>query len=201
MKENVLAQIVARKPVLLVVSGPSGSGKDSVIAALRNVEPNIAYVVSATTRPPRPGEVEGEHYRFLDRDQFEKLAAAGEFIETREYAGNLYGTPRRFVDEAVRSGRDVVLKPEVNGARAVKAAYPQAVLVFLTAPSDDALAQRLERRNTDTADAIAVRLETARREAGHAKDYDYLIVNDELDKAVSRLSAILTAEGLRVSRL
>jgi guanylate kinase len=193
--------VIARKPVLLVVSGPSGSGKDSVIAALRVVEPDIAYVVSATTRPPRPGETEGVHYRFLSREHFEKLAAAGDFIETREYAGNLYGTPKRFVDEAVRSGRDVVLKPEVNGARAVKSMYPQAVLVFLTTPSEDVLAQRLALRNTDSADAIAVRLETARREAEHAKDYDYLIVNDELDKAVGRLSAILTAEGLRVSRL
>ena len=187
--------------MLLVVSGPSGSGKDSVIAELRKVEPDIAYVVSATTRPPREGELEGVHYRFLGRKDFEKLATSGEFIETREYAGNLYGTPKRFVDEAVRSGLDVVLKPEVNGARAVKQAYPQAVLVFLTAPSEEVLAHRLAQRRTDSADAIAVRLETARREAEHAKDYDYLIVNDELEKAAARLSAILTAEGLRVSRL
>jgi guanylate kinase len=190
-----------REPILLVVSGPSGSGKDSVIAALRTLEPHIGYVVSTTTRAPRPGEVEGVHYCFVTRDEFERMAAHGEFLETREYAGNLYGTPRAFVEDAVRSGHDIVMKPEVNGAMKLKELYPRAVLVFLTVRSEDELARRLERRNSDGPDDIAARLETAKSEAKAIANYDYLILNDEFDVTVAQLRAILTAESLKTWRL
>ena len=190
-----------RKPILLVVSGPSGSGKDSVIAALRTLEPRIGYCVSTTTRTPRPGEIEGVHYHFVPRGRFEEMAAAGEFLETREYAGNLYGTPKAFVEEALRSGRDLVMKPEVNGALKIKQLYPEAVLVFLTVRSEEELLRRLEGRDADGSDDIAARLETARVETKAIKDYEYLIINDEFDVAVAQLRAILTAESLRVSRL
>jgi len=190
-----------REPILLVVSGPSGSGKDSVIAALRTLEPHIGYVVSTTTRAPRPGEVEGVHYCFVTRDEFELMAERGEFLETREYAGNLYGTPRAFVEDAVRSGHDIVMKPEVNGAMKLKELYPRAVLVFLTVRSEDELARRLERRNSDGPDDIAARLETAKSEAKAIANYDYLILNDEFDVTVAQLRAILTAESLKTWRL
>jgi guanylate kinase len=190
-----------REPILLVVSGPSGSGKDSVIAALRTLEPHIGYVVSTTTRAPRPGEIEGVHYRFATRVEFERMTSRGEFLETREYAGNLYGTPRAFVEDAVRSGHDLVMKPEVNGAMKVKELYPRAVLVFLTVRSEDELARRLERRNSDGPDDIAARLETAKSEAKAIANYDYLILNDEFDVTVAQLRAILTAESLKTWRL
>jgi guanylate kinase len=190
-----------RKPVLLIVSGPSGSGKDSVIAALRTLEPTVGYCVSATTRAPRPGEIEGVHYHFVPREKFEAMAAQGAFIETREYAGNLYGTPKAFVEETLRSGRDLVMKPEVNGAKKIKALYPDAVLVFLTVRSEDELLRRLEVRSTDGPEDIAARLETGRLEAKAIKDFDYLILNDEFDVAVAQLRAILTAEALKVWRV
>ncbi|HLN47338.1 MAG TPA: guanylate kinase [Magnetospirillaceae bacterium] len=184
----------------MIVSGPSGSGKDSVIAALRTLEPEVGYCVSTTTRTARPGEIEGVHYHFVPLAQFEKMAKNDEFLETREYAGNLYGTPKAFVDETLRSGRDLVMKPEVNGAKRIKQLYPDAVLVFLTVRSEDELQRRLEVRNADGPGDIAARLETARLEAKAIKDYDYLIVNDEFDVAVAQLRAILTAEALKVWR-
>ena len=187
--------------MLLVVSGPSGVGKDSLIEELRRQEPTLAYSTSATTRPPRPGEVDGVHYFFVARALFERMMADGAFIETREYANNLYGTPRRFVQEALTAGRDVIMKPEVNGALAVKRAFPQAVLVFLTAPSDDALVERLERRSTETPANIARRLEIAKTEERFVTDYDYLIVNDALATALGQLRAVLTAERLKVARI
>lgn len=168
---------------------------------LRALEPDLAYSVSATTRPPRPGELEGIHYFFTSRADFERQALAGGFIETREYAGQLYGTPRKFVEEILAAGRDLVIKPEVNGALAIKAAIPAAVLVFLTAPSEDALVSRLKKRNTESTEDIAQRLEIARREAASIRNYDYLIVNDTYQVALLQLHAILVAERLRLARL
>ena len=184
-----------------MVSGPSGAGKDSLVDELRRIEPNLAYSISATTRAPRQGEQEGVHYYFTSRSEFERMASEGAFIETREYANNLYGTPRRFVEDALASGRDIVMKPEVNGAMAIKRAFPQAVLVFLTAPSERVLAQRLKRRSTDSKDSITKRLEIARAEAGFVSAYEYLIVNDSLPEALAKLHAVLAAERLKVSRL
>jgi guanylate kinase len=141
------------------------------------------------------------HYFFIARPLFEKMMAEDAFIETREYANNLYGTPKRFVMDAIADGRDVVMKPEVNGALAIKRAFPQAVLVFLTAPSDDELAHRLERRSTETPATIARRLEIAKLEERFVPDYDYLIVNDALETALGQLRAVLTAERSKVKRL
>jgi guanylate kinase len=192
---------MGRESVLLVVSGPSGVGKDSLIEELRRQEPTLAYSTSATTRPARPGEKDGVHYFFIARPLFETMMAEDAFIETREYANNLYGTPKRFVIESLAAGRDVIMKPEVNGALAIKRAFPQAVLVFLTAPSEDALVQRLERRSTETPDNIVRRLEIAKTEERFVTDYDYLIVNDSLPTAIEQLRAVLTAERLKVARL
>jgi guanylate kinase len=186
---------------LLVVSGPSGAGKDTIIERLRQLEPEVAYCVSVTTRKPRDYEVEGVHYHFTTRDEFDRSAAAGDFLETREYAGNLYGTPRRFVDDALRRGLDLILKPEVNGARAIKSLYKEAVLVFLTAPSEQELQRRLEARHMDSQSDINQRLHIAQEEEEAMSQFDYRVVNDEVEGALSQLRAILTAERLKVARL
>lgn len=196
-----MSESASRRSVLLVVSGPSGAGKDTLIDRLRQIEPDIAYCVSVTTRPPRPYEQEGVHYHFRTRDEFNRDKAAGLFLETREYAGNLYGTPRRCVDDALRQRRDIILKPEVNGARALKAAYPEAVLVFLTAPSERELQRRLEQRSADSQSDIVERLQIAQEEEEAMSDFEYRIVNDTLDAALTQLHAILTAERLKVGRL
>lgn len=184
-----------------MVSGPSGAGKDTIIERLRQLEPEVAYCVSVTTRKPRDYEVEGVHYHFTSRDEFERSAAAGDFLETREYAGNLYGTPRRFVDDALRRGLDLILKPEVNGARAIKSLYEEAVLVFLTAPSEQELQRRLEARHVDSQSDINQRLHIAQEEEEAMSQFDYRVVNDEVEGALSQLRAILTAERLKVARL
>jgi guanylate kinase len=190
-----------RRSVLLIVSGPSGAGKDTVIERLRVAEPEVAYCVTYTTRPPRDYERDGVHYRFAKRDEFKQMETAGSFIETREYAGNLYGTPRRFVEESLQQRRDLILKPEVNGARALKAAYPEAVLVFLTAPSTIELQRRLEQRHADTPAEIGERLDIAQKEYDALSQFDYRVVNDDVERAVSDLRAILVAERLKVARL
>lgn len=187
--------------MLLVLSGPSGAGKDTIIERLRQLEPGVAYCVSATTREPRPYEVEGVHYRFITRDEFGKLASTGYFLETREYAGNLYGTPRAAVDEALANSRDLILKPEVNGARAIKRLYPQAVLVFLTAPTERDLLQRLEQRHSDSQKEIDARLNIAEEEVQALAEFDYRVVNKDIEGAVFDLRSILTAERLKVVRL
>jgi guanylate kinase len=193
--------ISLRKSVLLVVSGPSGAGKDTVIERLRQLEPEVAYCVTYTTRPPRQYEIDGVHYRFTTRDNFRRMAAAEEFLETRVYAGNLYGTPRAFVEEALAKGRDLILKPEVNGARALKALYNEAVLVFLTAPSEVDLLRRLEQRHADSTEEIDERLQIAQEELDALSQFDYRVVNDDISRAVCELQAILVAERLKVARL
>lgn len=189
-----------RRSVLLIVSGPSGAGKDTVIERLRELEPDVAYCVTFTTRPPRGYEVNGIHYCFATRDEFIQMEAAGEFVETREYAGNLYGTPRRFVEDALRQGRDLILKPEVNGARAIKLRYPEAVLVFVTAPSSDELQRRLQQRHADSPAEIGKRLHIAQEENDALSQFDYQVINDDITRAVADLHAILTAERLKVAR-
>jgi guanylate kinase len=171
------------------------------VDGLRKAEPDVSYSVSVTTRAPRPGEVQGVHYHFLDRATFERRRAAGEFLEFREYAGNLYGTPKAFVEESLAAGRDLVMKPEVNGAMAIRHAFPHAVLVFLIAPSPDVLRERLERRSTESDETIARRIAIAQSEAEAIGHYDYLIVNDDFDTALSQLRAILVAERLKVARV
>ena len=190
-----------RASVILIVSGPSGAGKDTVIERLRSAEPEIGYCVTYTTRPPRQYEIHGVHYCFATRDGFKKMEQAHEFLETIEYAGNLYGTPKAFVEEGLRLGRDLILKPEVNGARAIKSVYPEAVLVFLTAPSPEELARRLEQRHTDAPSEIGKRLHIAQEEQSALAQFEYRIVNDDIEQALTDLRSILAAERLKVARL
>ncbi|MFN2448922.1 MAG: guanylate kinase [Candidatus Baltobacteraceae bacterium] len=188
--------------LLFVVSGPSGAGKDTLVDALRARLPRLKYSVSSTTRAPRPGEREGEHYFFLERDEFERRRAAGGFLEWREYNGNLYGTPRDFVERTLTEGYDLVMKPEVNGALAVKRAFSDAVLIFLAPDKFSHLRARLLARRTETNEEIASRLEIAHREFKYVRSFDYIVINEESrsEEAVKDLQAILQAERFRIHR-
>ncbi|MEO6834824.1 MAG: guanylate kinase [Candidatus Tumulicola sp.] len=195
-------RLIAGPGLLFVVSGPSGAGKDTLVEALVGKMPRLRYSISATTREPRPGERDGEHYFFLTRPEFEGRLKAGALLETREYNGNLYGTPRDYVERSVAAGDDVILKPEVNGALAVKAAYPDAVLIFLVPDRFSNLRERLLARRTETNEEIARRLEIGHREMTCIRKFDYLVVNeqDRPEAAVRDLQAILHAERFRIHR-
>jgi guanylate kinase len=187
---------------LFVVSGPSGAGKDTLVEAVRGRRPAIRYSVSATTRAPRATEREGEHYFFVTRAEFECAMADGRLIEWREYNGNLYGTPRDYIEQSLTDGYDVILKPEVNGALAVRAAFPDSVLVFVVPDRFSNLRERLLARRTETNEEIARRLEIAQREMKFIRNFDYIVVNaqDRPDEAVRDLEAILHAERFRIHR-
>jgi len=184
------------------VSGPSGAGKDTLVDGLRTRHERLLYSVSATTREPRPGEREGTDYFFLTRDEFERRLATGGFLEHREYNGNRYGTPRSFIDQALRDGYDVVSKPEVNGALAIKSKFPDAVLIFIVPDKFSHLRSRLEARRTETNEQIAARLEIAHDEFTFVRRFDYLVINEEAQplRAVDDLEAIVRSERYRIHR-
>src|SRR5579885_971473 len=186
--------------LLFVVSGPSGAGKDTLVDALLKRLPRLRYSVSATTRPPRPGEAEGEDYFFLGREEFERRLTAGAFLESFEYNGNWYGTPREFVERTLTQGYDLVMKPEVNGALNIKRGFPDAVLIFLAPDKFSHLRARLLARRTETNEEIARRLEIAHQEFRFVRDFDYIVINGESrsDEAVLDLQAILQAERFRI---
>ncbi len=191
--------------LLFVVSGPSGAGKDTVVDTLRVRLPRLRYSVSATTRAPRDGERDGEAYFFFDRATFQAKAAAGAFLETREYNGNLYGTPRSFIDGTLAQGYDVILKPEVNGALAIRRSYPSAVLIFLLPDKFSHLRMRLAARRSESSDEIAARLAIAHDELQQIRNFDYVIINEQAPPdrrdhlaAVDDLEAIVRAERFRI---
>ncbi len=188
--------------LLFVVSGPSGAGKDTLVEALRERRPSLRYSVSVTTRGPRPEERNGEQYFFVSPQEFERLRHDGRLLEWREYNGNLYGTPCDYVEQNLIAGYDVVMKPEVNGALAVKARYPAAVLIFLVPDHFSHLRERLLARRTETNEEIARRLEIAQQEMKFIRSFDYIVVNeqDHPTEAVRDLDAILQAERFRIHR-
>lgn len=194
--------MIAGPGLLFVVSGPSGAGKDTLVEALRSRNPQLRYSISATTRAPREGEIEGVHYFFLSRDEFVARRDSGQMLEWREYNGNLYGTPRDYIEGALAQGYDVIMKPEVHGARAIKAAYPDAILIFLVPDRFSNLRERLLARRTETNEEIAGRLEIAQQEMKFIRDFDYIVVNaqDERDRAVQDLQIIVQAERFRIHR-
>jgi len=195
------APAFTRRGFLVVVSGPSGVGKTSFCTHLLETRSDAIRSVSATTRAPRPGEVDGRDYFYLDGAAFAAKVAAGEFLEHAEVHGHRYGTPRRFVDAQVAEGRIVLLNIDVQGGVQVKSRYADAVAIFVWPPSLDALKVRLETRAQDDPAEIARRLADAPGELAQHGKYDYLVVNEDLPAALARVSAIVEAERARVSRL
>ncbi|WP_417043132.1 guanylate kinase [Dysosmobacter sp.] len=183
-----------RKGKTFIISGPSGVGKSTVLAALLESRENVYFSVSATTREARPGEVDGVHYHFLDVDTFRQWIAKDEFLEYAEYVGNFYGTPKKFVDAAMNQGKDVILDIEVQGAIQVTSKRPDAVRIFIAPPSWAELERRLTERGTDSPDKVQKRLLRAKVEFQTAHTYDYFVINDTVEKAVGELNAIMTAE-------
>ena len=177
-----------------IISGPSGVGKSTVLHALMEKRKNVYFSVSATTRDPRPGEEDGVHYHFLDVDTFRQWIANDEFLEYAEFVGNFYGTPKRFVDEAMEQGKDVILDIEVQGAIQVTSKRPDAVRIFIAPPSWAELERRLTDRGTDSPDKIQKRLLRAKVEFQTAHTYDYFVINNTVEEAVEELNAIMTAE-------
>lgn len=188
-------------PLLVIISGPSGVGKDTIIEALRrrHHEPEYHYVVTCTTRAPRPGEVDGVDYHFYSRAAFERLREQGEFLESNEVHGNWYGTPRSQVRRALAAGHDVILKIDVQGAQVVKEKIPEALLIFLVPPSLEDLFQRLRSRATETADELELRQRNAAIELARQDDYDHVVVNEtgEVDRTAERIDEIIAAEHHR----
>lgn len=188
------------KGLLFVVSAPAGCGKDTILVEFFKKTDAAGYAVSATTRAPREGEINGVHYHFLTREDFSEKIKLGEVLEYTEYCGNYYGTLKKSVDELVLSGKDAVLKIEVEGAMNIKKMFPEACLVFILPPSLEVLEKRLRGRGTETEEKIRERTLQAKNELEFAKNYDYLVVNDDLDEAVEDLLAIFRAEKLRKER-
>jgi guanylate kinase len=182
---------------LFIVSAPSGAGKTSLVGAMLAATANIDLSVSYTTRTPRPGEVDGRDYHFVSRDTFLQMAGHGDFLESAEVYGNLYGTSQTWIKAEMTQGRDILLEIDWQGAEQVRRVFPDALSIFILPPSLEALETRLKGRGQDSMDVIARRMQTARDEMSHVAEFDYVIINDSLQDAVLQLKAIVTAARLR----
>ena len=189
-----------RKGLLIVVSGASGTGKGTVCKRILADLPEVAYSISATTRKPRPGEVDGKEYYFLSVDEFKAWIAEEKFLEYAEVYGNFYGTPLNKIKERLNHGEDILLEIDVQGALNVKRKCPDGIYIFLLPPSLEELKSRIEGRGTENPESLARRLKNAVAEIKIGLEYDYVVVNDTIDNAVEQIKAILTAERLKVAR-
>ncbi len=183
-----------RQGKTFIICGPSGVGKGTVVARLLASNPNLYFSVSATTRQPRNGEVDGVHYHFLSREQFQSWIAEDAFLEHAEFVGNYYGTPKKYVDAAMAQGRDVILDIEIQGAEQVHRQRPEAVRIYVAPPSWAELARRLIGRGTEDMEKVRSRLERGKQEFAAASSFDYFVINDTVDHAVTEITAIMTAE-------
>lgn len=190
-----------KKGMLIILSGPSGSGKGTIIKSLLAMRPDTVLSVSMTTRAPRPGEQEGVHYFFRTREEFEQTIAQDGFLEYANYQGNYYGTPEAPVRQWLNEGKNVLLEIEVQGAEKVIDRRADLVSIFITIPSMAELERRLRQRATETEETIQGRLATAQTELGRAFRYQYVVLNDEVERAVSRINTIIDAESMRYSRM
>lgn len=188
-----------KKGLLIVVSGPSGTGKGTVCHELLAKTPELAYSISATTRAPRAGEQDGVNYYFLTKEKFEAMIAAGEFLEHANVYGNYYGTPLGKIEERRAAGQDILLEIDIQGALNVMEKCPDGVFIFLLPPSIEELEHRLRGRGSETAESLARRMGNAKKEIGIGRRYKYVVVNDTVDKAVQDIQAILVAEHSRVA--
>lgn len=186
-----------RRGKTFIICGPSGVGKGTVVARLLASDPKLYFSVSATTRPPRSGEVDGKHYHFLSREQFQRWIDEDAFLEHAEFVGNLYGTPKLYVDKAMDQGRDVILDIEIQGAEQVHRRRPEAIRIYVAPPSWAELERRLIGRGTEDMEKVRRRLERGKEEFAVARDFDYFVINDTVDRAVEELRAILLAEHCR----
>ncbi len=183
-----------------IIAGPSGSGKDSVMKKVFEKAPDMAFSISSITRAMRPGEVEGEKYNFISRERFEQMIANDELLEHNVFVGNYYGTPKAPVIDCIESGRDMLIEVDVNGAEQIRAKMPDAVSVFIMPPSLEILKNRLTGRGTDSQEVIDKRLNEALREIASAKDFDYIVVNDDLETAADNFVAIMSTDRFKTDR-
>ncbi len=185
---------------LFIISSPSGGGKGTLIREVLRIVPNIGYSISFTTRKIRVGEEHGKHYFFIGRDEFENLIERGEFLEYAEVHGNFYGTSKTQVKKMTDEGVDVILEIDVQGAVSIRAKMPKAVSIFILPPSFDVLKARLVKRQTESDEELSLRLKNSRGEVEDYKDFDYIIINDEVEKAINDLKTAILAERLRKDR-
>lgn len=189
-----------RQGILVVVSGFAGTGKGTVMKELLNRYDSYALSISATTRSPRPGEIDGREYFFKTKEEFEQMIEEGAFVEYACYVGNYYGTPKKYVEEQLEAGKDVILEIEIQGAFKIREQFPKALLLFIAPPSAEVLKQRLISRGTETPEVIDKRLKRAVEESQGIENYDYLVINDDLDECVQSVHQMIQSERFRMSR-
>lgn len=188
-----------RKGTLVIISAPSGTGKSTICRKLLAKHKDLRYSISCTTRQPRPGEKNGKHYFFLDKEEFKRKISRNEFLEWAVVHENYYGTPRHYIEQSVKDGYHVLLAIDVQGAAAIRRKLPESILIFVAPPSLESLKERMAARRDDHT-SIAKRMANSKDELSAAKKYDYLVVNDDLEKAVHQIECIITAEALRTDR-
>jgi guanylate kinase len=186
--------------LLVVVSGPSGTGKGTVLKFLKQENANVRYSVSATTRKPREGEVEGVSYFFKTVEEFKTMINQDELVEWDEYCGNYYGTPKKYIEDSIKQGFDVILEITVEGAMHIQEKYPDSVSIFILPPSFQELQRRIIGRGTEKPAVIEKRMEKAKWEMRFVQSYDYIVINDEIDSAAEKINDIISAEKLRYKR-